>query len=402
MREVLRGARVLDGLGGDAEAGDILLEDGLIVDLGSGFDADVETDVSGRWIMPGAIDCHVHAMVESFDLDTVLATPFSLAFYVAARNLALTLQAGVTFVRDAGGADLGVKRAQELGYLAGPAMQISVNLLSITGGHADHWSPCGYALPDLLAHPGRPDGVCDGPAEVVRRTREMIRAGADFVKLCATGGVLSPRDHPSESQFLPEELRLIVETAAAAHRPVAAHAQGAEGVKNAVRAGVRSIEHGTMIDDEAIDEMLARGTFLVPTLAALRWVTESPEGRRPSEVEQAREILDVQRESVTRTIEAGVRIAVGSDAGVVPHGTNLRELELLVEFGMSPRDAIRAATSEGADLLGIGDRVGRIAPGYRADLLVLDSDPLESMAGLASGSSIVDVRQAGKSVRAGV
>ncbi len=398
MRKVLRGAQVVDGTGSAPFEADVLVESGRIVDIGASLDGDVELDLQGRWLMPGAIDAHVHVMVESFELSTIINTPFSMAFYIAARNLERTLASGITFVRDTGGADLGVKRAQELGYLTGPGLQISINLLSITGGHGDHWSSCGLVLPDLIAHPGRPDGVCDGQEEVVRRTREMIRAGADFVKVCATGGVLSPGDQPSDQQFLAEELSLIVRTAAAAGRPVAAHAQGTQGIKNAVRAGVRSIEHGTMLDDEAIEEMVSRGTYLVPTLGAIRGILDKPDGRRDHEIAQARELLACQRDSFSRAVTAGVRIAFGSDAGVTEHGANLQELPLMVELGMSPLDAIRAATSSSADLLGIGDQRGRIQVGYVADLVVLDEDPSVSVNGFADGSAVRAVMQAGEIV----
>jgi imidazolonepropionase-like amidohydrolase len=398
MREVLHGATIIDGTGATPATGDIVIEGGVILEIGSGLSGDREVDCTGAWIMPGAIDCHVHAMVESFELMRIIETPFSLSFYLAARNLAATLEAGVTTVRDAGGADLGVKRAQELGYISGPTMQISINLLSTTGGHADHWSSCGFAMPDLIAHPGRPDGVVDGADQVLQRTRELMRAGADFIKVCATGGVLSPADHPSDVQFLPDELRLIVEVAASRGKPVAAHAQGAAGIKNAIRAGVRSIEHGTMLDDEAIEEMVARGTFLVPTMTALEWVVANPEGRRPAEIEQALEIIAQQRESVRRAIQAGVRIAVGSDAGVIPHGENLSELGLLVDMGMTPIEAISAATSVGADLLGISETHGVLREAARADLLVLDADPTRSIDRLADGSSIRQVWQGGAEV----
>ena len=398
MREVLKGARIVDGTGAPAFTADLVIEDGRIRDVGDNLDGDTVQDCTGMWIMPGAIDSHVHVMVNSFDLRNIIETPFSLAFYIAAANLTTTLQAGITYARDTGGADLGVKRALELGLIAGPGLMISVNLLSTTGGHADHWSPCGFSLPDLVAHPGRPDGICDGPSEVARRTREMMRAGADFIKVCATGGVLSPGDHPCDEQFLPDELDTIVRVAAASKRPVAAHAHGTEGIKNAIRAGALSIEHGTFLDDEAIGEMVERGTFLVPTLTALNGILSHPEDHRDHEVLQARELVEAQRDSVSRAIRAGVKIALGSDAGVSPHGRNLEELPLMVELGMTPLEALRSATLTGAELLGISEDRGRIRPGYFADLLVLDEDPTLSVNGLATGSSIRAVYQGGKVV----
>lgn len=371
------------------------VHDGRITELGQGLLGDDYLDLSGRFVTPGFIDCHVHAMVENFDLLGIIDTPFSLSFYVAARNLERTLEAGVTFVRDAGGADLGVKRALELGYIIGPGMQISVNLISTTGGHADHWASCGYATPDLIEHPGRPDGVCDGEADVIRTTRKMIRAGADFIKVCATGGVLSPRDHPTEAQFLPRELRSIVETAAQANRTVAAHAQGAEGVKNALRAGVTSIEHGSMVDDESIDLLVESGAFLVPTMTALHWLSANSAGRRSEEAAKVETLVAHQQKSIGKAISAGVRIAMGSDAGVGPHGENLTELKHLVDCGMSPLEAIRAGTLVGAELLRVDHERGSIAEGKVADFVVLDANPVDDISVLSSGRGTREVWQAG-------
>lgn len=395
VRQLLRGATILDGTGSDPTLGDIVVEGGVIVDIGTGLDADIEFDYTGRWIMPGVIDCHVHVMVEDFDLMKIIETPFSLSFYMAALNLKTTLAAGVTFVRDTGGADLGVKRALELGYLTGPSMQIAVNLLSMTGGHADHWSACGYATPDLLEHPGRPDGVCDGITEVIRRTREMIRAGADFVKVCSTGGVLSPQDHPEDAQFLPSELEAIVAAAGLSHRRVAAHAQGSDGIKNAIRAGAWSIEHGSMLDDEAIDLMLTNGTFLVPTLSALEWLVANPQGRRADEVAKAAELVEIQRVSIRKAVAAGVQIALGSDAGVGPHGRNLDELGHLVRAGMTASQAVTAATVTGARVLGIEETHGVLSPGKRADILVLDHDPLTDIDRLSEPDAVHEVWKSG-------
>lgn len=392
---VFQNAVIIDGTGAEPFIADVAVRDGRIVRLGDGIVGDDYVDLSGRFVTPGFIDCHVHLMVESFDLMGIIDAPFSLAFYVAASNLQRTLGAGVTFIRDAGGADLGVKRAQELGLVTGPGMQISINLISTTGGHADHWGSCGYATPDLVEHPGRPDGVCDGEVEVLRTTRKMIRAGADFIKVCATGGVLSPRDHPSDAQFLPHELRSIVETAAQSGRPVAAHAQGAAGVKNALRAGVATIEHGSMIDDESIELLVDSGAVLVPTMTALHYLSSNTEGRRRDEIAKVEALVAHQKASISRAIAAGVRIALGSDAGVGPHGENLSELIHLMDCGMSALEAIRAGTLVGAEVLGLANERGTIAESKVADLVVLDEDPLTDMSALASGRAIREVWQDG-------
>jgi len=397
-RQLLQGATVVDGLGSPPTVADVAVADGTIVEVGSGLDGDVAYDYSGQWLLPGFIDAHVHVMVDSFDLPNLLNTPFSLSFYVAAANLERTLRAGITTVRDAGGADLGVKRAVELGYINGPDMQISVNLLSITGGHADHWNSCGFATPDLIAHPGRPDSVCDGVPEVIQRSRQMLRAGADLLKVCATGGVLSPGDSPEHAEFLGEELAAAVKVAGQAGKPVAAHAHSNQGILNAVQAGVWSIEHGTYLDKQAVELMLRHGTFLVPTLSALQWIVDHPENLQASELEQANEMVQAHRDSVRLAIEAGVPVAMGSDAGVGPHGQNLEELVQLVEVGMDPLAAIAAGTTVSAQVLRLDNTKGAIRPGLIADLVVLDADPVANIRVLTNPDHVKAVWKHGQLV----
>lgn len=395
-RTVLHGSTVIDGQSMDSFQADVSISGGRIVDIGSGLDGDDVVDLTGCWLLPGLIDCHVHLMVQSFDLLQLIDTPFGLSYYLAAANMRQTIAAGITTVRDTGGADLGLKLAQERGLIDGPRVQIAVNLLSMTGGHADHWSACGYATPDFVAHPGRPDGVCDGPEEVLKKTREMIRAGADFIKVCATGGLLSPGDNPRQSQFLPAELEIITAQARASGLRVTAHAQGADGIKNAIRAGIQTIEHGWFLDDEAIDLMREHGTFLVPTLMAPSSVLEVAAGRRTTEIEQAREVLETHRESIGRAVQAGVRIAMGTDSGTSAHGRNLEELVHLTEVGMTPMQAIQASSSVAAENLGIDDRVGSLSVGKVADFAVFSVDPLTDMKGFARPASVREVWMAGR------
>jgi imidazolonepropionase-like amidohydrolase len=203
--------------------------------------------------------------------------PFSYEFFEAARNLERTLATGITSIRDAGGADLGIKDAVEHGLTPGPRLQISIIMLSQTGGHGDKWYPSGIDAPFIVPHPGRPSGIVDGPDEIRRKVRELHRDGADVIKVATSGGVLSPRDDPREAHFRPAELDALVEEATAAGMYVMAHAQGADGIKNAVRAGVRSIDHGIYLDDEAIDLMLRPGTWFVPTLVAPQGVLDAVE-----------------------------------------------------------------------------------------------------------------------------
>ncbi len=277
-----------------------------------------------------------------------------------------TLDAGITSVRDAGGADVGMKQAVETGVVVGPRMQISTAVLTITGGHVDFWMRSGNEFQLLPAYPGFPDGRCDGVDGVRKTVREVLRAGADVVKICTTGGVMSPTDHPDFTQFSPEEIEVVVREAAYRRGiKVMAHAQGVEGIKNAVRAGVHSIEHGIYLDDEAIELMLEHDTFLVPTLLAPAEVVEKGEevGMPAHAIRKAREVIDVHKDSIRRAHEAGAKIAMGTDAGVMPHGTNLRELGLMVDVGMTPMEAIVATTKTAAECLGWQDRVGTVEVG---------------------------------------
>jgi imidazolonepropionase-like amidohydrolase len=317
-------------------------------------------------------------MFSSLDWVEALMTPFSFMYYDAIRNLAATLSTGITTVRDASGADAGVQKAVDDGVIPGPRMQLSITMLSQTGGHNDGWVPSGVDL--NLDWPGSPSGIVDGPEEVRRKVRELIRAGADVIKVATSGGVLSPTDDPRHPHFRPDELDAIVAEASAAGLFVMAHAQGAEGIKNAIRAGIRSIEHGIFLDDEGIDLMLERGVWLVPTLVAPLGVLDAAAaGASIPEVsvQKARDTVEVHEASVARAIDAGVRVAMGTDSGVAPHGANLRELDRLVRCGLSPQQALVATTSSAAELMGLGDELGTLEPGKRADLVLLAGDPLE-------------------------
>ncbi len=380
-RTLFAGGLVHDGTLADPAEGDVVVEDGVIVDVGRGLDADVSVDCSGAFVSPGFFDTHVHVTLDNPSHLEMIETPFSLQFFRAAANLRKTLHSGVTFVRDAGGADLGIKEAVARGLVPGPRMQISVIMLSQTGGHGDPWHVCGADVASLFVpHPGRPDGVVDGPEEVRRRVREVIRAGADVIKVATTGGVLSPRDEPTHAHFRDDEIAVMVTEAAAAGLSVMAHAQGAEGVKTAVRNGVRSIEHGIFLDDEAIELMLDKGAWLVPTLHAVHSLLQAIDAGTPypqAVIDKARLVATAHQESVARAHAAGVKIAMGTDCGVGPHGTNLDELELMTKAGMSPLATLHATTGSAAQLVGVDQDLGRIAPGMRADLVVVDGSPTD-------------------------
>jgi imidazolonepropionase-like amidohydrolase len=379
-RTVLRGGRVFDGTGSPVADADVVMSAGRIVDVGTGLDGDEQVDVSGLTLLPGFIDCHVHVMVSGIDLVRRLQRPFSYQFFQAASNLAATLDCGITTVRDAGGADLGVQRAVEDGLIDGPRMQIAISALSQTGGHGDGWLPSGITAFLMSPHAGRPAGIVDGPEEMRKRVREIIRAGADVIKVHTSGGVLSPRDSPKHAQFQPDELAALVAEAAAAGLPVMAHAQATDGIKNAVRAGVRSIEHGIYLDDEAIDMMLKAGTWLVPTLVAPQAVlnaaaagSQLPEGV----VTKAQAVMASHADAFARAVAAGVKIAMGTDSGVGPHGSNLDELPLMAAGGLTPAQVLTATTCSAAELLRLADETGTIRPGMRADIVVLAGDPFD-------------------------
>lgn len=389
---ILTGATIFDDSGALTRA-NVTIKDERIVDVSpslhgknahSSSSADTPTviDMTGKTLLPGFIDCHVHIVIDNADVMQWVSQPFSYHFYRAAENLRTTLHAGVTTVRDAMGADLGIKQAVDDGLIEGPRMQVSLNMISQTGGHNDPWNPSGICAGLSTPHPGMPDGVADGVDDVRRLARRMLRAGADVLKVSSTGGVLSPRDHPNHSQFSVDELTVLVDEARAVGKSVMAHAQGTSGVRNAILAGVRSIEHGIYLDNETIDLMLEHDVWLVPTLMAPHTVLEAADHGvfiEASQVEKARATIDDHAASFQRAVEAGVRIAMGTDSGLLGHGDNLRELQLMHASGMSALEALRAATSSAAELLGLHDDIGTIAPGHFADFIVLktDADPLD-------------------------
>ncbi len=390
---LLQGGLVFDGTdtgsgtGGDGAVADVAFVNGKVSAVGAGLpteglDPDQIIDCSGKTVIPGLIDCHVHFMVDgNFSPSAHGQTPFSYNFYEAAERMRRTLEVGVTTVREAGGSDLGVKVAQERGLISGPRMQIAITILSQTGGHGDSWEVCGAHMPGLLdCHPGRPSNIVDGPEEMRKKVREVIRSGADVIKVCTSGGVLSPRDDPRHAHFRDDELEVLVAEASAAHLFVMAHAQANEGIKSAIRTGIRSIEHGIYLDDEAIQMMLDAGTYLVPTLMAPQGVLDAVDRGidvPAYAVEKTKKVIEVHRKSIAMAIEAGVKIAMGTDSGVTPHGQNLRELAFMSGLGMSDAAVLRASTSVAAELMGMGDELGSLQPGRRADAVVLDGASLD-------------------------
>ena len=405
-KTLIHNGTLIDGNGGAPLAnGAVLIDDERIIAVGALDSLDVPDDVTkidagGGTILPGLIDAHVHLMFEVSDMQAAQNRPFSYAFFNATTYLKATINAGITSVRDAGGADAGLKQAVNDKLILGPRMQISITPLGITGGHTDGWLPSGGTRKIFQAYPGSPDGICDGVPEVRKKVREVLRAGADVIKVCSTGGVLSPTDHPEFTQFSLDELKVMVEEGNFRRGvKVMSHAQGTEGIKNAIIAGIHSIEHGIYLDDEVIDLMLEKGTYLVPTLLAPVAVVEIGEatGLMPEYgLRKAKESIDAHKESIAKAYQAGVKIAMGTDAGVMPHGTNLRELGLMAEIGMTPMETLVATTKTAAECMGWADKVGTLEAGKLADITITKTDPLTDLKSLEDNDNITLVIKGGE------
>jgi imidazolonepropionase-like amidohydrolase len=379
-------ARLIDGSGQDVatEPYALLIEGRRIVAVAPQRElacppGATQIEARGMAVMPGLIDCHDHLADLEGSMQERAAIPPSLAVLKTARVFHDTLLGGCTAVRDASGVDLGMKLGVEQGLIPGPRLKISVVILSQFGGHNDHTEPAGIdsRFPKLQ---GIPDGICDGVDACRRKVREVVRAGADWIKIATTGGVGTPIGGPLLRQFSIEEVRAIVDTAHAAGKPVMSHAYGGEGVKICLDAGVDSIEHGAAIDDALIEQMARQGTWLVPTFTVLRKVLEI-DAQRPGVLpaympRKARALIEQQRASFPKALAAGVKIAMGTDAGGFGHGKNAGELAHMVDAGMTPMQAIVAATRMGAACMGLADETGQLRPGLCADLLVIDGDPL--------------------------
>lgn len=401
-RTVFTGARLVDGTGaGPIEAAAVVVEDGRFSYVGPASGRPVaagETviDLAGRTLLPGFFDCHVHFLMDSnadFTGRLITNRP-TVTVFERAQRMRATLQAGVTTVRDLGGIDAGYRDAQALGLIDGPRMHVALRLMSHTGGHADFSLPSGFDPSELF---GPFSELVDDPVQARLATRRLLRDGADVIKVCATGGVNSPSDQPEDEGLTVEEIAAIVdETKRHRGRPVAAHAQGARGIKNALRGGVTSIEHGYLVDDEGIDLMLESGTFLVPTLS-----TFEPNGGHftPQAAQKKKRMAESAMERLSEAVRRGVKVALGTDSGVGPHGRNLRELALMVTLGMTATEAIRAGTQHAAELLGLAESLGTVEPGKIADLVVCDGDPLTDISVLGQPGNVVMVVQDGRIVK---
>jgi imidazolonepropionase-like amidohydrolase len=381
---LLRRATVLDETGTFDGPVDVTVVDGSVVAVGDRADAPtaIPVDCDGLFLLPGVFDCHDHVALSTLDQSELLRTPITEWSLRAAANMARTLRAGVTFVRDAGGADAGMRDAVAKGYVEGPRLQVAVMPLCQTGGHFDGFLPGpgielfdGYLVPE---YPGRPPYRVDGVDEMRRTVRMLLRGGADWIKLCATGGITSAYTEDDEPELTLEEIEVAVEEAARKGKGVMAHAFGGQGLDNAVAAGVRSIEHGLFLTEEQASRMASAGTWLVPTLVIvrdlIRWARDGIGS--PATIRKALEIEPKLGDVVAIARDAGVRIALGTDfVQSDQHGLNLEELLLMSHAGLTPAETFRAATVGGAELCGVADRYGRIAPGQVFDAILLDDDP---------------------------
>ncbi|MGH2585040.1 MAG: amidohydrolase family protein [Dehalococcoidia bacterium] len=392
---LLRNARLFDGTGAPTQSGvDVLVEGGRIAGIGRGITAREGAevvDLGGRMLLPGLIDCHVHLafMGDPDDIARMNTTPPPVHAWNAAENARRTVEAGFTAVRDLGtvhGVSVALRDQVTAGRLPGPQIRAAAAVICITGGH-------GWMI-------GR---EADGADDVRKAVREQLKAGADCIKLIATGGVLTPGVDPRSPQLTEEELRAGVEEAHKAFCKVGSHAQATAGIKNAVRAGVDSIEHGIYLDDEAVEMMRERGTFLVATLVAPENISKFgiAAGVPAYMVEKSDRARAAHREGFQKALRAGVRIALGTDAGTPfnRHGENAEEIALMVECGMAPADALVAATRNAAELLDILDETGTVETGKRADLVIVDGDPFEDIRVLRRPEGIVGVLKVGAWVR---
>lgn len=397
MQTVIYGAQLIDGTGADPlPNAAVVLDEGRIVAVGprsqiTGVKGAESVDADGLVLLPGLVDTHVHLISTGRGLDAAeaLATSPTLALLRTVAAMRATLDAGFTTVRDAGGVPAGIKAAVEEGAVPGPRIQLAVTILSQTGGHSDVHTAWGADLELPLAD--RPPAVVDGVEPMRQRVRELVRVGADWIKICTTGGVLSRQSGgPDTPGFAPDEIEAAVREAAAHGLRVMAHAHSAAGVKDALRAGVATIEHGIWLDEEALELLCRADVFLVPTLVASGWAQRhAAEGKMPAWVaERLSQVALPHRASVRAAHRAGVKIALGSDSGLGPHGSNGAEFVCLVEAGLSPMDAICSATSVAADLLGWRDRVGRLQAGLLGDLIAVDGDPANDVSCLARTDAV--------------
>ncbi len=378
MSTLYSGGLVFDGKGNLQENQGVLVDDQKISKVAScgefeGFSGD-KVDTSSGTLLPGLIDCHVHLVYcgEADPKSLLLNLKPGQIVMNAFENAQKTLRSGVTSIRDLGGRDyleFAVRDACNSGRQLGPTIKAAGRMICMTGGHGNVF--------------GR---IADGPDEVLKAVREQIHAGSDVIKLMATGGVMTPGVNPEDAHYTEEELRVGVDEGHRFNRTCASHAQGTTGILNAVRAGMDSIEHGIFMTQECLEAMLEKGTYLVPTLAAVNNIYINRDNGIPDFiVEKTIRVRERHHQSIKMFYEAGGKIAMGTDAGTPfnVHGDNSQELQFMVDLGISNSDALSFSTADAADLMGLADR-GQISEGYIADLLIVSGNPLEDISVVAN------------------
>lgn len=386
---VIHNAFVLNDTGSfDSAPADVVVRAGRIEFVGPNALADpdaIHHDGHGRWLIPGIADCHAHVTSLSLDLVELLEMPVTRWSIEAGRNVEAMLRAGVTTARDAGGADAGIRDSVAAGIVPGPELLISCTMLSETGGHGDGFlagpglsCTAGYVVPDF---PSMPTPLVDGPDEMRHKVREILRAGGDWIKIAISGGVLSGHDEPGHPQFSFDEISVAVTEARRKGKHVMAHAVAGPGIDDAIRAGVRSVEHGVMITERQAADMAAAGCYLVPTLTVLTQMVERAHagGLPPVNARKAIELEPMVGRCVEIAKAYNVPIALGSDFMTRDqHGMNLAEIDSLRRAGLTPQEALLAATRVGQELCERGDTHGRLALGYVFDAVLLGADPSDT------------------------
>ena len=380
----IKAARLIDGKGGAPIRDAVVLVEGeRIASVGSNLpipSGALTIDLGPATLLPGLIDCHTH--VTGGDPGDYYERLFRRSPIDAAVEVHVyaqrTLEAGFTTIRDVGAReyiDVALRKAIDAGTVIGPRMQVATRAIGSTGGHADLTGFSPYLEFKEFS------SLADGVDEIRKAVRTRVKNGADLIKAIATAGVLSEEGSAGAPQYSQQELDALVQEAAMWDRKVAAHAHGAEGIKRAVRAGVASVEHGSLLDDEGIQLMKARGTYLVADIYNDDYIlAEYARLKYPEKIlDKERQVGRLQRENFQRAAKAGVKMAFGTDAGVYPHGWNAKQFAHMVRWGLTPMQAIQSATANAADLLGWKDKVGTLARGLMADLVAVDGDPLQDI-----------------------
>ena len=376
----------------------VLIEDNLIKEITS---SKINTegnviDGEDNYLLSGFIDCHTHIFAKGFHKEENMANPLGIHFYNAVPHSLQTINAGVTSIRDCGSADLSFKLAQERKLFKAPKIHLSITPLVMTGGHFELLLPSGFDME--IMYPGFPKGRCDGVEEVLKKTREIKRAGADFIKVMCSGGVLTTNTSPEFAQFNKKELKTIVNEASANNIKVSAHCHSLKGMNNCIDAGFSSIEHGTFIDKKTSKRMVEKKVSLVPTLLVHQFLYEHGfpawDNYAVEKTEKLKEIVKVHKENISVAYDEGVNILMGTDSGVIPHGHNLEELTHLVDIGMSPEEAIASGTVKAAEYLG-HNNLGLVKENYVADLILVNSNPLDDVFVLSDNDNILHVLQDG-------